>query len=378
MPQKLKAERVKKEYHKYQLYIPYTGESGITVQLTLRENGNELKPVKHKIIKSTTTVPYERAVEIIKDIKWIAHRQDSGREIPPVVTAWDTDMFTIAACLKNEYRFKHAPFRKQFNSRITEEGIKTYDRDRLICWWPDRKVWDMLKEMIKRKHISELSLPFFTYLEFHKRPDVMADVTLYAEKAKITAKTPNRANQAISRYKSALYSDYMHRMRTTILFALRNNIKTKIVLASTEKALDFFKKEGLDPFSGVSWALAVNIFPEMPEYFIEEEPGLHYRPFGRLRAAVSLLSYMPRLNPAPDALAALIFNGQKPVSQIIFWLNPADIKMLEGKSAELFVKELRRRGIREIVMLENMYPFTSPADSNELILDVPTKWLLGG
>jgi len=377
MPQKLRAERVKKEYHKYQLYIPYTGESGITVQLTLRENRGGLKPVKHEIVKSTTTVPYERAVEVIKDIKWIAYKQDSGREIPPVITAWDTDMFTIAACLKNRYKFKQAPFRRQFDSRITEKGIKTFDRDRIICWWPDREAWDMLKKAVKKNHISELALPFFTYSEFHKRSDVMADVILYTEKARITARTPNRADQAISKYKSMLYSDYMHRMRTTILFAKRNNIKTKIVLASTEKALDFFEKENLDPFDELSWALAVNVFSEMPKYIIEEEPDLQNYRSSRLRAAVSLLSYMPRLNPVPDALAALIFDGQEPVSQIIFWFNPTDIEMLEGKGAELFVKELRKRGIREIVMLDNMYPFTSPADSNELILDAPTKWLLG-
>lgn len=70
MPQKLKTERVKREYHKYQLYIPYTGESGITVQLTLQENRNEVKPTKYEIVKSTTTVPCHG--EAVQKDKWVA------------------------------------------------------------------------------------------------------------------------------------------------------------------------------------------------------------------------------------------------------------------------------------------------------------------
>jgi hypothetical protein len=352
-------KKVNRKFHTYHLELPYINNQKINIRLTV--NQKKQMPLKAEIDYSRTTVKPEKAEELLSDIHWVIKKRNEKEDIiSPIITTWEQGDTLIAACLDKKYKVKKASIREQID--LTEDDfLEIPDNDRFICWWPDPEVWDDLNEHLKILPITELTLPFFTFKEFHKRPDIKADTAEFIQKIKAEEKSAKKIEKEIKEYKSQRYAEYLHKLKTASLFGVKNNLDIKITLADVEEALKFFKKKNLDPLNSTSWAAAADIFPIMEKYAVEEEVIEPIQSMSGLTAVVYGISYMPKINPVPDAVRIITYAEKKPIFNTIIWFNPVDVETAREESSQIIMDELDRLGVEEIYFEESFLSFKTLA-----------------
>ncbi|SDF65176.1 hypothetical protein SAMN04244560_01023 [Thermoanaerobacter thermohydrosulfuricus] len=352
-------KKVSRKFHTYHLELPYINNQRINIRLTV--NQKKQIPLKAEIDYSRTTVEPEKAEKLLSDIHWVIKKRNEKEDIiSPIITTWEQEDTLIAACLDKKYKVKKASIREQID--LAEDDIlEVPDNDRFICWWPDPETWKELEEYLKMAPITELTLPFFSFNEFHKRPDIEANTAAFIEKIQAKESSAKRIENKIKEYKSRRYAEYLHRLKTAALFGIKNNIDVKVTLASVEEALEFFKREKMDPLSNVSWTATTDIFPLMEKYAVEEEVIEPIRSMSGLTAVVYGISYMPKINPVPDAVRIITYAEKKPIFNTIIWFNPIDVETAREESSQIIMDELDRLGVEEIYFEESFLSFKTLA-----------------
>lgn len=354
-------KKINRKFHTYYLELPYINNQKINIRLTV--NQKKQTPVKAEIDYDRTTVEPEKAEKLLLDMHWVIKRRNEEEDIiSPIITTWEQGDTLIAACLDKKYKIKKASIREQID--LTEDdALEIPDNDRFICWWPDPEIWNELEGYLKMAPVTEITLPFFTFNEFHKRPDIEADTAAFIKKIQAKESSAKKIENKIKEYKSRKYAEYLHRLKTAALFGIKNNIDVKVTLASVEEALEFFKREKMDPLSSTSWAAAADVFPSMEEYVVEEGVIEPIRSMSSLSAVVYGISYMPKINPVPDAVRIITYADKRPIFNTVIWFNPADIETAKEESSQIIMDELDRLGVEEIYFEESFLSFKTLAAS---------------
>lgn len=341
-----------KKLQAYNLKLPYINDKQIAIKLTV----NNKRPVKIEIDHFNTTVKRRLAEVLLSDLHFVVRNKNERDEITePVVAEWIKGDKLIAACLDKKYKVKEA-VPGEIEDPL-EDIIEISDPDRLICWWPDPMAWEEMDELLKTAPVEEITLPFFTFREFFKRPDIAADVKRFTKKISRVEKDPGKAEKKIRRYKSNKYSKYIHKLKTVIFFAKKNNVNVKITVGNVEEALEFFKKENMNALDIKSWAAAADIFQPMGKYMVEEEVINPILSLDDIKAVIYGLSHMPKIAPEPDAVRIITFADQKPVFSTVIWFNPADVEVAQKESSDIIIEEIERLGIKEVYFEENFLNF---------------------
>ncbi len=265
----------------------------------------------------------------------------------------------IAACLSEKYGEKFFTAKQQEN--LEKEVLNS---DRLICWWPDPLIWESakkFKESFNSLPFNEIAVPFYTFKEYFKRPDIQAEMQKYWDELEEISESPQEFAVIGESIKADEYAKYLRGLKTTLLFLKKNNIPFKLTLGNVERAEEFFKKENLDPFQLDSWITAAPIFEPMSDFLIEEQvltgPSSIITGKEEIKACLSFLSHFPYVAPVPDAVGAVVYAGDKHVSSTVFWFNPATTIEIVNKAMEAALEELNKRGVEKIVMIEEIVPF---------------------
>ncbi|EGD51888.1 hypothetical protein TheetDRAFT_1280 [Thermoanaerobacter ethanolicus JW 200] len=362
----------------FNLVFPYINDTEIDVVLVAEESDSgEWNPLKAFIDKEETTADEEEAAKDLADLTWhIYSRKERKKLLPPVVNLWEEGNLIIAACLSEKYGEKFFTAKQQEN--LEKEVLNS---DRLICWWPDPVIWESakkLKESFNLLPFNEIAVPFYTFKEYFKRPDIQAEMQKYWDELEEISESPQEFAVIGKNIKVDEYAKYLRGLKTTLLFLKKNNIPFKLTLGNVDQAEEFFKKENLDPFQLDSWIIAAPIFEPMSDFLIEEQiltgPSSVITGKEEIKACLSFLSHFPYTAPVPDAIGAVVYAGDKHISSTVFWFNPATTIEIVNKTMEEALEELNKRGAEKIIMIEEMVPFETSWEGEGLLLQIPEGW----
>ena len=372
-----------KKQRTFDLVLPYINDTEIVFTLVAEQRSSgSWKPVKAVINTEETTADEEEAANDLADLMWYIYpKKERGRKLPPIVDSWEKGDLIIAACLNERYKAKHLTAAQQEKLEWDKKS-SVPDPDRLICWWPEPATWKSLKEikkLFKTNAVKEMSVAFYTFSQYFKRPDIQKEMRKYWEELREITEDPEEFAAIGASIKTEEYARYLRRLKTTLLFFKKNDIPFNLTLGDVEQAEEFFKKERLNPLDQLSWAKAAYAFKPMPDFLVEEQilagPCSIIGKKEKIKASLSFLSRLPGASPVPDAVGAAIYAGDKHISSTVFWFNPAATPETVDKTIEAVMQELVKRGVKEIVTIDEMLPFESFWEFEGLSLRVPDDWL---
>ncbi|SHF65886.1 SEC-C motif-containing protein [Desulfofundulus australicus DSM 11792] len=343
--------------------------------------------VLHAVIDDESDMA-EEAARDFASLHWHIFPQRRDRYVlPPVVAVWDVEGLTVAACIPPEWGGRFLPCARQrqwftFGDRLPDPG-------RALCWWPSPAVWDRWREAgryLGRKRFSAPAvIPFFTFSQWVRRADVKRafdekrEAMRQFEGGRYGEEFRGLHDEIVAEDIAEGYARYVRGVRTALAFLRKRGIPVRVVLGDTARAQEFFSENGCDPGDPASWGNAAAVFPEMPDCVVEEYnysgPLGAAVGAGKLRAAVSGYSHWPN-SPAVDFIGASIYSGNRHLIDIACWLNPikVDSPAAFEKLYSTFRGELARRGVKDVVFSDTIFPFRVWPHNRELALLAPGDW----
>ncbi|SMB96135.1 SEC-C motif-containing protein [Thermanaeromonas toyohensis ToBE] len=357
-------------------------EAAFTLVAERRPSG-AWKPLRAAVDVDETDADPDEVARDLADLRWyIFPARERGRVLPPVIAVWEEGDLVVAACLSDRYGGKRLPYAEQERWSGSDAEGEAPDPGRFLCWWPDPEAWDASKEAaehLKLVPVKEIAVNFFPFGEWFKRADVIREMEEYRTELEEAEDDPELLAEVLADIRAEEYARYLRRVRTMLLYCRERNISAKVVVGDVRRAEAFFKEKGLDALEPPAWAAASAVFEPMPDFLIEELGFCG--PLGvaasgqKLKAALSLISHLPGVAPAPDAVGAVVHAGTRHVASLVAWVNPlGGWEAVEG-AVDALVEELSRRGVKEMTMIDGLLPFEACPCCGRLSLRVPDDWL---
>jgi hypothetical protein len=308
----------------------------IDVAVKTKKNG-EKKVVELLLDKDLS----EEETDDIADLYWyVFPKKERGKKLPPVVDSWENDGFVLAACLSQKYGLKEKPFAEQW-APFESDSVPP-DPERLLCWWPDPRAWDLMKQtknLGRYYPLTGYAFPFYVFSEWFKRPDTQN--VGFAERG-------------------AEYARYLRRLRTMLLFCKQKGLDAKLTVGNVKSAYHYFRKNGLNANNPDSWAAAANSFSEMPEVFVERRlpcgPAGVLDPKKETVATISYYSHMPGM-PVIDCVGASLYSGNTPLCDVLAWPNPLAGEEGFKKAAEALFGVFQEYAVGKVYTVDGVLPF---------------------
>lgn len=280
----------------------------------------------------------EEEIDDIADIHWyVFPKKERGQKLFPIIDCWEKDETVLTACLSPKYGLTKRTFAEQW-APLENENV-SHDPARLLCWWPDSRAWEAMKE-INSGPLKEHVFPFYTFSEWFKRPDT--------------------GNVSYTERGTEYYARYLRRLRTILLFCRQKGIKAKLTVGNIESAYRYFKEKRLDPNEQPSWAFVATQFDEMPDVLVEKK--LPCGPVGILDpkqgtvATVSYYSHMPEF-PSIDCVGASLYSGNTPLCDLLAWPNPLAGEKVYKETAEALFDTFREYAVKKVYTVDGVLPF---------------------
>ncbi len=344
----------------FALELPYVNDARIRLVLVAEEQDRALRPLEARVDLGETEAPAELVARDLAEIRWyVFPRERRDYVLPPVIALWEKGSFVVAACLPARYGAGLLPWQEQ------ERGSR--DPARGLCWWPDPKVWDAPCGRYGSQTVS-----FFPFSEWLKKPGVWVALESAAECK--CGGDPQCHAERVAGLAADAYAGYLRSLRTALLRCHRENVPVRVALGSAERARRFLAEENLDPEDPASWARAASCFDEMPDFV--PEVAWACGPLGvlvsgqKLKACISRVGCLPGYPQDPDLVGAAVFAGAQPLLDLACWLNPLRPEA-EKVAREALLAELERRGVEEVVFIEEPLPFQVSPDSGNLAFFFP-------
>lgn len=347
----------------FPLALHYLNGTAVGFSLVARRRPNGTWKVTEALLDKDAPL-LESAVEDFAALRWCVFPGDQrGRKLPPVVALWEEGGLVIAAVLPPEYGGKELPLAEQ--ERWFDEGEgggEPPDRDRLLCWWPDPRVWNEMKGVVREtaKVVpvgKDVDIAFYTFSEWFARPDLLGVADRAAE-----------------------YAQYVRRIRTMLYFCRVRGLNARVKLGNVKRAEEVFVRRGLDAARPSSWAAAAVEFDPMPEFVLEEKAACGSAgtvvAAQEVKAAVGFYSHFPGGSSGADCVGALLQAGSRHLCDVLLWPNPL---LMAGGRVEDAVdglwERLEYRGVREVSVLDGVLPFEVCSECGGMALRVPTEWV---
>lgn len=281
----------------------------------------------------------EEDVGDIADLHWyLFPKKERGRKILPVLNCWENNGTVLVACLHPKYGIEKKSFAEQ-QGFLENEDISP-GADRLLCWWPDPRAWETMrdtKNQLKYLPVKGIAFPFYTFSEWFKRPD-----------------TEDAEDRGVE------YARHIRRLRTMLLYCRLNSIEVKLTVGNVQRAYSFFSENKLDPSDPISWAAAADAFEEMPDILVERRfpcgPAGVLNPKNRITATISYFSHLTD-SPSMDCVAASICSGETPLCDVIVWPNPLAGGKAYEEAAVAISNALQEYGVEEAFSIDGVLPF---------------------
>jgi len=205
------------------------------------------------------------------------------------------------------------------------------DPSRLLCWWPDPDAWNVAKRVAKNivltTNTNGIDINFFTITEWVTRPDITEELAEYFTKISTEIEIePEECEELFAEIQIDCYAQYLHRLRTLLLYFEHKSIPTRVVLGNNKAAVAYFTQNNLSPHEPTSWASVSRVFEKMPDFVFEHTnlsaPLYVINPTTTLAAAVYFINHLDD-SPLADAIGVLIYTTKKEVTNLVAWINPS-------------------------------------------------------
>lgn len=293
---------------------------------------------------------YPEEIEDIADLRWyVFPKKERGRKVLPFVSFWEHSGTALVACISPRYGVNRKSFAEQ--QRFVE-GVEVFpDEERLLCWWPDCRMWEVMKrtkECFRLLPVKELVLPFYTFSEWLKRPGAGSDD------------------------KGLEYAAYLRGLRTVLLYCRQKGIEVRLTLGNAEKAHEIFSEKELDPSNPWSWSLVGQDLDEMPDVYVEKRfpgPVCVVGSGQKVAAALSFFSHMPD-SPSVDCAAVSLQSGKAHLGDVILWMNPLAGDRALHTANDVLADIMWQYGADELYVVEDTLPFQD--ESGEMLVPAPS------
>ena len=368
----------------FDLALRYLNGTELAFTLTVQRNARgEWKVLRAEIDPEETDADIEEAARDLAALQWrIFPTGERGRSLPPLVALWERDGLVLAACLPEKYGEKRLPLARQEEWFAEDPDEDPPDPERFLCWWPDPDAWGFTEKtfsFLRLTPAEEVAVSFFSFSEWFRRPDIAREMDEYLAELEDIENDPQTRAEVMAEIRAEEYAKYLRRFRTILLCYRKKGVRTKVVVGNVRRAEAYFAEKKLDPHDPSAWAAASCVFEPMPDFLLEEVKPCG--PLGvvsagqKLRAAVSAYSHWPETAPGIDLVAAAVFAGARHLSSLYVWLNPlAEWGRTAEKAVDALFAELCRRGVREVSLVDGVFPFEACPHCGGLSLRAPAAW----
>lgn len=369
----------------FDLVLQHLNGAAVAFTLTAERTRGGWRVLQAAIDLGETDANPDDAARDLADVRWhVFPARERGRVLPPVVAFWQEGGLVLAACLPDRYEGKRLSLARQEEWFAEDPEGEPPDPGRLLCWWPDPAAWEAAKEgasYLKLVLAKGAAVNFFTFREWFERADVKQEMEECVAELEEMDGDPDLRSEILAEIKGEEYARYIRRLRTMLLCYRERGIPIEVMAGDVRRAEAYFAREGLDPRDPSAWAACA--FDVMPEFLLEEQSSCG--PVGavasgqKLRAAVSFYSHWPGVFPGVDATGVAVYAGATHLVSLVAWLNPlANWEIAAEKAADALFEELRRRNVRDICVVDGVFPFEVCPRCGGISLRVPDAWLKPG
>lgn len=200
---------------------------------------------------------------------------------------------------------------------------------------------------------NTVDIGFSPFSKWVARPDVSREIEELLIGISQEVDNPELPQTIKAEICADMYSQYLRRIGTLLLYFRQREIPARMVLEQAK---------------GQSQPSV-----EMPDFVIEEVAqtgplGI----VGEIQAVVSAYSYWPGGNTNLEMIGAVIYTGKTHLSDLLFWFNPLVAGSVE-QATEALMEELKKRGVHDIAVLNEVSPFRIGSDCLQVVLQGPLR-----